>query len=50
QTKEFFKIKSSADLENILSNIEDDVLASILEKGNTFLKSYVTKQPSLIQE
>ncbi|ENX1362467.1 carbamoyl phosphate synthetase subunit large, partial [Neisseria gonorrhoeae] len=27
-----------------------DVLASILEKGNTFLKSYVTKQPSLIQE
>ncbi|ENX7219456.1 carbamoyl phosphate synthetase subunit large, partial [Neisseria gonorrhoeae] len=25
-------------------------LASILEKGNTFLKSYVTKQPSLIQE
>ncbi|ENT0084560.1 carbamoyl phosphate synthetase subunit large, partial [Neisseria gonorrhoeae] len=24
--------------------------ASILEKGNTFLKSYVTKQPSLIQE
>ncbi|ENT0243601.1 carbamoyl phosphate synthetase subunit large, partial [Neisseria gonorrhoeae] len=23
---------------------------SILEKGNTFLKSYVTKQPSLIQE
>ena len=50
QKKEFFKIKSIADLENILSSIEDDVLASILEKGNAFLKSYVTKQPSLIQE
>ena len=50
QKKEFFKIKSIADLENILASIEDDVLASILEKGNAFLKSYVTKQPSLIQE
>lgn len=46
--KEFFKIKSSIDLEKFLSSITDEFLASILEKGNTFLKNCATKQTSFI--
>lgn len=46
--KEFLKIKSDGDLRNILSGMTDDVLTSISDKGNDFLKTFTTKQIPLI--